>query len=435
MRKPNLSRNALLNLAGYGLPLVASLGCVPVLLDTLGQARFGFLSLAWALIGYFSLLDLGLGRTLTRFVATRLEPQRLGELPALVAAGQRLLGRLGWIAMALGLGLAPLADILMDLPPELHSEIHWALFILAVSLPATLAVAGNQGVLEGLSHFSILAWLRIGFGLYNFLGATAVALITTDLRALVGSLALGRLAAWWLYHHQVRLALAKICPQDSDRPPPPGGWNRVLIGYGGWLTVSNVIAPLLYYLDRFVLTHLQGLAALTVYSIPQDLLARLALITQSIMGVVFPALVQAATSPAARTELPRLWFKTSLTLLGIMGGFYGSMALLAKPGLTLWLGAEFAVQAAPVIQVLALGYLFSTLAQPPFQLIQAIGKPRTTALVHLAELPLFVVYLWFLTRQFGVLGAAWAWTLRTGLSSLILHGLAWRELRRLTPIQ
>ena len=53
-------RNVLWSLAGTGLPLIVAAASIPSLIAALGTTRFGVLSLAWIVVGYFSLFDLGL---------------------------------------------------------------------------------------------------------------------------------------------------------------------------------------------------------------------------------------------------------------------------------------------------------------------------------------------------------------------------------------
>ena len=52
--------------------MVVALVAIPVLLSQLGSARFGILSLAWTVVGYFGLFDVGLGRSLTQMISERL---------------------------------------------------------------------------------------------------------------------------------------------------------------------------------------------------------------------------------------------------------------------------------------------------------------------------------------------------------------------------
>src|SRR5215472_2321213 len=67
-----LARNTLWNLAGSVAPMLVAAVCIPLLIKGLGTDRFGVLTLVWALIGYATLFDLGLGRALTQLVAAKL---------------------------------------------------------------------------------------------------------------------------------------------------------------------------------------------------------------------------------------------------------------------------------------------------------------------------------------------------------------------------
>ena len=66
-----LVRNVFWNLLGTGAPLLVAIVAIPMLIEGMGTARFGVLTLAWMVVGYFSLFDLGLGRALTKLVAER----------------------------------------------------------------------------------------------------------------------------------------------------------------------------------------------------------------------------------------------------------------------------------------------------------------------------------------------------------------------------
>ena len=64
-----LIRHSTYNLLGLGLPLLIAVFTIPVLIKDLGDARFGLLTLIWAVVGYFGLFDLGLGRAMTQQLA------------------------------------------------------------------------------------------------------------------------------------------------------------------------------------------------------------------------------------------------------------------------------------------------------------------------------------------------------------------------------
>ncbi len=67
-----LVRNSFWNFLGQVVPLMAAIFSIPLLIKGLGTDRFGLLTLAWIVIGYFNLFDLGLGRALTKLVSEKL---------------------------------------------------------------------------------------------------------------------------------------------------------------------------------------------------------------------------------------------------------------------------------------------------------------------------------------------------------------------------
>src|SRR2546427_4459732 len=99
-----LARNVVWNLLGTVAPLFVAVFAVPRLIHAMGTDRFGVLTLAWALIGYASLFDLGLGRALTQLVARKLGAGEEGEIPSLA-----------WTSLLLMmlLGLAGTASVLL----------------------------------------------------------------------------------------------------------------------------------------------------------------------------------------------------------------------------------------------------------------------------------------------------------------------------------
>src|ERR1041384_7574084 len=98
-----LARNTALNLAGQIIPLGVAFVAVRVLAHALGPDRFGILTLAWALIGYFAILDFGLGRALTQAASQALgagDNDRLRDLGVVSLAAMLTLGVIGGILAA-----------------------------------------------------------------------------------------------------------------------------------------------------------------------------------------------------------------------------------------------------------------------------------------------------------------------------------------------
>ncbi|MEM6431754.1 MAG: polysaccharide biosynthesis C-terminal domain-containing protein, partial [Deinococcota bacterium] len=197
-----------------------------------------------------------------------------------------------------------------------------------------------------------------------------------------------------------------------------------LFRVGGWMSVSNILAPIMLSFDRFVLAGLTSLTAVTYYTTPYTVINKMRIVPMALMRALFPALARQAANAQTQKVTRGLYRKSLLSLALVMVPAVVIVVLFAKSGLSLWLGADFAEQSFRVAQLLALGVLVHSLGQPSFTLIQALGRPDITAKLHLAEIPLYVVYLPWLIQRFGITGAAAAWLVRVSLSSSVLTVLA-----------
>jgi O-antigen/teichoic acid export membrane protein len=104
-----------------------------------------------------------------------------------------------------------------------------------------------------------------------------------------------------------------------------------------------------------------------------------------------------------------------------------------------WLGSDFAAMSTEVLRWLAAGIFISSLAQLPWGLIQAAGRPDLTAKIHVLELLVYLPALWLMVSRYGIQGAAVTWTARVALDTMLLLATAQhllpgaRFLRQLLP--
>ena len=160
----HLARNVFWNLLGTGAPLLVAIVAIPILIDGLGTARFGVLTLAWMVVGYFSLFDFGLGRALTKLVAEKLGKCQFDEIPGLVwtaISSMIVLGVLGAAVIAM---LSPwLVGSALKIPAELQHETLNSFFLLALSIPIVIGTTGFRGVLEAYQRFGLVNAVRIPY--------------------------------------------------------------------------------------------------------------------------------------------------------------------------------------------------------------------------------------------------------------------------------
>ncbi|MGH8773576.1 MAG: oligosaccharide flippase family protein, partial [Burkholderiales bacterium] len=201
----------------------------------------------------------------------------------------------------------------------------------------------------------------------------------------------------------------------------------LLLSFGGWIAVSNILGPIMLYFDRFVIGALMTMTAVAYYTTPYEVVVKLAIVPDAISSVLFPAFAVALATNRARAG--RLFDQGEKAIFILIFPLALTFLTLAYDGLSLWIDESFAQESYRVAQWLCAGVLTSAAANIPIAVIQASGRPDLTAKLHLIELPFYVAMLFLLIKTFGLQGVAAAWTIRAavGMAALLLIA------RRLIP--
>ncbi len=418
-----LIRNSFLNLAGQLVPILVAIFTIPPLIHGLGTDRFGILTLAWMFIGYFSLFDVGLGRALTQIVAKKMNSGEKREVPALVWTALALMlvmGLSGSLAVSL---ISPwLVHSVLKIPAPLQGETLDAFYLLAASIPIVISTAGLAGVLVAVQRFGVLNAIRLPLGVFNFIAPLLILPFSKSLFVLTIVLVIGRLIGWGCH----LAACFYVMPTLRFNFSLQRAAAKSLFQFGTWMTVTNVIGPLMIYLDRFVIGAVVSVSAVTYYATPFELVTKLLIFPIAIVTVLFPAF--AATFLQDRDQTLVLFVRGTKYIFLMLFPIVLFLVAFAPEGLTLWLGIDFSQHGSSVLQWLAVGVFINGLAQVPFALIQGSGRPDLTAKLHFFELLAYIpLFLWLLDAH-GIVGAAIAWTVRVAIDALLLFRVAWRFL-------
>src|SRR5205807_9594323 len=178
----------------------------------------------------------------------------------------------GVVAAVLLAAITPLmVHKMLTISPAQIAETKSVLLILAGSLP--LVIAGNslRGVLEAGQHFAVINYIKIPANISVFLLPVLGIPFGVRLPGIVLMLVAARFAA--------ALAFLGFCfkffPVLQGRFVFETKLVRLLFIYGGWVTVSNLIGPLLTYVDRFFIGALLSMAAVGYYTAPYEIATKM----------------------------------------------------------------------------------------------------------------------------------------------------------------
>ena len=408
------------NLFGLALPLLLALISIPLLIARIGDERFGMIALAWAFMSFAGILDLGIGRALTQVVSRLRGQKNTQNVPAVFATASRITLVAGLIGSVLIVAFDLLGGSSLlktqTIPP---SEIRNSIFLLAIALPAQAMSATYRGMNEAYMNFKGINILRVALGAVNFAGPLLISFMTTNLAWLMASLVVSRLAALFVFRH---LAFSCLKKHEPDYTPQALVYSKenakTLISFGGWVTVSSILSPLMIQSDRFMIASIISAAAVTTYVVPYELVVQNLILVSALSSVIFPTLTK------LMQEKPDEWrpyfHKWLFRIGGLMLVVSVSLIFLMPHILELWLKHNFNPTSVTVGQILCAGIFFNSIGAMYYSMLHASGKSSVTTKIHIFEVPLYLIFLYFALHHFGVIGAAIAWASRMAVDTTLL---------------
>jgi len=423
-----LQRNVALNLVGWALPAAAAFVSIPILARGFGPARFGLVVLAWSCVSVFSLFDFGLGRALTRVVAEKLathEDASIGEM--VWSASWALLALTALLAIA-GFATAPMiVDHLLHVPAENRVDAIGVVRFIALAIPPLAHGVALRGVLEAAQRFRVINQLRVPLGVATYAGPLLALPFGADARTAVGIIVVARVT-YWLAHFFV---LGGVAPGIAHPRAPTKRALSELLTVGGWITVSNVVSPIIVQADRVAVAVLFPIAVSGWYGSAAEVATKQWLFTAALQPVLFSALA-AAIRPAPARAAELMERASRITLLALLPVAI-VMAAFAEPALKLWIGPAYSPDAGMVLRWLAIAVYVNAIAQVPYSVLQGGIDSRAPALLHLVELPTYIALLVWLGTTVGIRGVAIAWFGRMVVDGVAMWWMLYRRFESARP--
>ena len=367
----------------------------------------------------FKLLDRGLAMVSTLVLARLLVPADFG----LVAMATSLIAFLQLIAY-FGLDTALLRDRETTLS---HFHAVWtlnvltgcgiALLMVALSIPtarfygeprvtAVICALAASALVEGFENVGVVNFRKemrfdrefhymSAARLVSFAATLSLALTLHDYWALVGGILLGRasrvMLSYWIQPFRPRFSLRSA---------------GELLHFSKWLMLQNLVSFLKTRSSDFVVGRVAGPGALGIFSVAADIsnMPGTELIAP-INRAILPAYMSLAKDvPALQREFLSVMSMVALIAVPAVAGLACS-----GPFLVLVLLGPKWVQAAALIEILALYGITQVMQSNAYAAFLALGKPAAFVRITAIHVAILIPLLTVLTLRYGITGAAWAY--------------------------
>ncbi len=411
----SIAKNTLYNLLGNVIPIIFAVAFIPPLIDGLGTERFGILSLAWMIVGYFSFFDFGIGRGLTKIVAEKIGLNHKEQIAKIFWSSILLMIAVSLVvAITISIYIPAIANQ-FNISAKYKQETIDTFFLLVFSIPIVTTMAGLRGMLEAYQKFAIINLLKVFLGAFTFLGPLLVLMISNSLFWVVVFLIFTRIIIWVFYLVQcfkINEEIKKNIRFDLNAIKP-------VLRFSIWITIGNLIVPVIMYSDRFLIGVLISAYAITFYVTPYELATKLMMIPVALTGVLFPIFSAGFFSNPDSTK--KIFLRGVKFTFLIIYPFVLFIVSFAYEVINVWLGVEFAMKSALILQLLAVGILMNSLSLVPNNFFQGIGKPKIPTLINLVEFPIYISLMWLFINLYGIKGAALTFMLMATVDAAAMY--------------
>lgn len=383
----------------------------PIILGHLGKAAFGAWALLASIIGYSSLLDLGVGLTVMRQVAARAHLEDRTELRRIVNTGLAIYSGVGLLIVVAGISIAPELAGAFHLHRALRHDFTVALILMASTLGLTFPGGLYTGINQGFGRFRDQNLILMG----QALGGTLVVIVIVLLGGGLIPLAIG----WTGSVLAGFLTKVVYAAKAFGITPNPRKFDRSLarglMTVSFWMFIINVANKVIWNTDTVVVGSVIGAVAVAHYSVALGPATAVRTLTDQFNSVTYTAAASLRAQDQVRT-LQRLLLEATRVVASCICPFVVLFLLWGAQFLGLWVGPSLA-SSAPTLVILVVGMLSTSVQATATQILLASELQSSIAAVAVLEAVANLTCSVLLARSMGIAGVALGTTIPTTITA------------------
>jgi O-antigen/teichoic acid export membrane protein len=383
---------------------VLGLVMLPFNVTHLGTAAYGLWVLTASVTVHFSLLNLGYGGALVKFVARYRAHRNAQALNEIASTVFFVFALAGCVAYGVGALIAFNLDTLFRLTPEEAETGKRVLLIISVYVALNFPFSVFGGVVTGFQRQHVNGVVAIVSSVLVAAVNVAVLLAGFGLVSLVLATTVVRVLIYFVY-----AANAYRCFPSLRLSPALFRWNRLkeVTGFSMYLSVIDWSYKLNYQVDQIVVGAFLGVAPVAVWSVADRIIAATQNLTNQLNGVLFPVVVDCDAAERKERLHQILLEGTRLSLATVLP-VATALVVLADPLVRAWVGTAKPelLDSVPVLQILAVVVAIRVGNGTAATVLKGAGQHRMLAGVNLATAMANIALSILLVRVWGLTGVA-----------------------------
>lgn len=401
----------------------------PIYARLLGIESYGLVGVWSSLTVVLGILDLGLSTTLTREMArysTDNDRSSQREMRDAVRTVEVVFWAVGAVAGAGIIVLAPLIAHRWVNAQHISSDlVSSSIRVMGVAFALQWPMGVYSGALLGLQKQVTANAIQIVFTTIRVLGA---AVLVWKISSSIHAFFIWQAAVMAGQTLATRVALAKSLPGGESA----GAFQWKILArtwrFSTGMFFISISAIALTQTDKLIVSKLLPLAQFGYYTLAWAVGGALANLTSPVFVAVFPRLTQIAKQDRPH-ELSRVYHASCQILSVVVLPAAAVLSLFSREVLIAWSGdPRLVAEASHVVAIVAIGTALNGLMNIPYALVLAFAWTRLHAVANLIAILLLAPIEYWLTKSYGLTGAATGWLMLNAGCAAILMPIIHRRL-------
>ncbi len=399
-----ISKNILYNFSGQVTLLILTIVTAPFIINSLGHDKYGIFTLAITVVGYFSILDLGLGTSIIKFISdshSRQDKESLEKIINTSLTSYTVIGFLGAVLIILSTQF--IVRGALHIPLTLIPLALSVFYISSLGFFVNMILTVFNSIPIALERMDITNSRNIIFGLLNTLGIVILLILGQDLLTVI---------IWSILVSVVAtVSFLKIIFDLLPNIKIKFGFDKEifvrLIKFGLFKSIVNISGQIVFQLDRLLIGIFLPIASVTFYTVPAILAQRGFSILFNVTSAFFPA-ISFSQAKDDKQRVKDLYLRMTKIIILLISPLMAIIFLLAEDILEIWLGSQFAYQSTSTLKILTLAYFLAAFSAPGVIVSDASNKPQIPAIFSIFSAAINLIAALILIPVLGIEGAAWA---------------------------
>lgn len=416
--KSQLKTGIILNYINIGVGNIIPILYTPIMLALLGQAEYGLYKLSANITSYLSLMSLGIGSAVTRYlIKAKIEEGKDAE--------ERILGLFMVIFQIIAIVSFVVGTILTY---NLHiwygesltiieiSRMKILTFLLVCNTALSFSISPYISVVNANEKFVFLQSMNIvSTCLGPILNLLVLFMGYKSIGMVLSTLGLGIIGRFVYLYYVVRIMGIKAKYKDM-----PFYLLKEILEFSFWIFIANVVGQLYNATDTVMIGAVPGLAVsgVAIYNIGGTFNHIVLSVTTGISNLLGPKTNKLVFSGASNEELTDLSIKVGRLQCYIITLIITGFIVFGRPFIYHYAGKEYK-EAYWIAVLMMIPNMIPLVQSVCLSIIVAQNKHKFRSIVYLGIAIVNVVGTWIVLPHWGIIGAA----LMTGIALIIGQGV------------